>query len=177
MNNAYVRYNIYLTLHATKNPLKPASLNTSFTVSINVPVGFTFCIIVFIMSKGMTHITFIKETKKEPTIRYLVGIFWSSGMLNLFLINFLIKRSAWRKLTQATLYRVKRGIKPLKSSFIKPPCWSNLFVPPLDATSSVMKNTFALSIGQVIRDSIRAIENPASNLEVFLFSAPTNLYS
>jgi len=34
-----------------------------------VAVGSAFCIIVFMASKGMTQITLIRETNKEPTIR------------------------------------------------------------------------------------------------------------
>ena len=75
VKSAYRRYKRYLTLQPTKKPLTPASLKTEETVSKRVAVGLAFCIMVFMASKGMTHITLIKETKKEPTRRYLDGMF------------------------------------------------------------------------------------------------------
>ena len=60
---------MYLTLHPTKKPLKPASKYTSFIVSLSEPVGLTFYIIVFMASKGITQITLIRDTKKDPITR------------------------------------------------------------------------------------------------------------
>lgn len=60
---------MYLTLHPTKKPLTPASLKTEVTVSKRVAVGKAFCIIVFMASKGMTHMTLMRDTNREPTMR------------------------------------------------------------------------------------------------------------
>jgi len=75
VNNACKRYSRYLILQATKKPLTPASLKTEETVSNRVAVGCAFYIIVFMASKGITHITLMKDTKKEPTMRYREGMF------------------------------------------------------------------------------------------------------
>jgi hypothetical protein len=71
---------MYRTRHPTKKPLIPASLKTEVTVLCRLLVGFTFCIIVFIASKGITHITLKREIKKEPKSKYFEGIFWSAGI-------------------------------------------------------------------------------------------------
>jgi hypothetical protein len=53
----------------------PASRHTSETVSPRVCVGLTFYIIVFMASKGITHITLNREIKKDPIIKYFEGMF------------------------------------------------------------------------------------------------------
>lgn len=79
------------------------------------------------------------------------------------------------KLIHATLCLNNNAEKPLKNSlnilFSDEPI--NLFKPPLvKAEFSVIKKTFALSIGHIIMLSMRAIENPVSSFAYFRLSIP-----
>ena len=119
---------------------------------------------VFMTSNGMTQYVLTRATSIDPGIKYNVGIFSSSGILFIFLIDIFISKSASKKLTQATLYLNINGPIPLNNSLYTL-CWplTNPFIPTLYVYISVIKNVLSLSNGHIIKLSIHAIVTPVHN--------------